>query len=175
MFFLLAFFLVACSSEKDEYHQDDKELAPVDWSKWNRPELHYYVREGEIEEIKKAIKTNPSVVSEKSANGSGSALFEAVRHGKYEIVSLLAESGADVNESLQFIDYNSPNVPKLDMRGYTPLHLAVENADGRMVKLLLSLGASTDATYHGKTVLEFAREQKNSSLIEILSNETESD
>ncbi len=153
---LLVLILSGCCKPNEASHSEDGVLVPVDWSMWIQPKLNVIIRESNLEWLKNAVEANPGLVHEKAANGSGSAIFEAVRLGNLEIVSYLVENGADVNESLVKISYRSPNIPELDMRGYSPIHMAAEHGNLEMVRLLKDLGADIRRTYSGKTALQIA-------------------
>lgn len=68
------------------------------------------------------------------SNGNGrTALHRAVEKGNYTVTELLLNKGAQINAQ--------------DKNGYAPLHIAVLNEDGEMVKLLITKKAALNAKF----------------------------
>lgn len=165
---LCSLFCSSCFQQESDHHPDDYELAPVDWSAWNKPILTPLIEAGDYNGLKSAISENPDLVHQQAANGTGSPLFDAVNSGSTKIVDLLLENGANINESLGVRKSSSKNIPDIDMTGYTPLHLAVEKSDLEMVKHLVELGADVEKEYSGKTPYELALEYDHKEIAEFL-------
>ncbi|KAK1450991.1 hypothetical protein CCUS01_11358 [Colletotrichum cuscutae] len=87
-------------------------------------------------------------------------LHQAVRHGLVEITGDLLSAGADVNVE--------------NMGGETPLSIALNNREPKIVRLLVEKGAYTDfvdtlkfrkaLAWHNEVILEISRENKNTML-----------
>ena len=93
---------------------------------------------------------------ERGATSKDDALIEASVNGHANIVSLLLDSGADVNANIN---------------GTTALMWASINGCEANVKLLLDRGADVNAIdEEGKTALMYAKEEKHSEIISILEN-----
>ena len=107
------------------------------------------------------LREQINLLNEKTVNTkdkhSSSILHNAIRHANEELVALLLEKGANINE---------PN--KL---GWTPLHTAVEFENVKLVKLLIEKGARTDIRdKSGDTPLENATEHMSTpKIVEIIS------
>lgn len=54
------------------------------------------------------------------------------------------------------------------MRGWRPIHLAVESGDIEMVRTLLELGAQTDVAFQGELPVDIANKQGNQEIAKIL-------
>lgn len=84
-------------------------------------------------------------------------LYIAARNGKYDIVLLLLNAGADINLT--------------NFESETALHIAVKRNHVDIVKLLLEKGARTDLrNTDGKTPVDIAREKENQELYTIFKN-----
>ncbi|XP_020319480.1 NF-kappa-B inhibitor alpha-like [Oncorhynchus tshawytscha] len=104
--------------------------------------LHLAVRELRQDCVREITSNCQSTDYLHVTNYSGvSALHLAVQRGKEDIISMLIEAGADVNQR----DPGS---------GRSPLHWAVESQSPRVVQLLLQRGANVDQpSYAGHTAL----------------------
>jgi ankyrin repeat protein len=90
-----------------------------------------------------------------AANAADLRVLEAVKSGNVDSARALVQQHADIN------------APGAD--GLTPLHLAVQAADGRMTELLLSAGANANATdRYGITPLWLAATNGDASAIQAL-------
>ncbi|CDW53208.1 Ank 2 domain containing protein [Trichuris trichiura] len=96
-------------------------------------DLHFAIRQGEIEQVKIAIET-PSLL--RSQRCLRTALSLAVQCGKEEVVKLLLQNGADVNQ----VSYDEFRLP------LAPLLVACRLGKVPIARLLLENGASPDST-----------------------------
>lgn len=96
-----------------------------------------------------------NVPLESTDSKGGTPLHWACYSGNDEAVSFLTAWNIQIN-------------PK-DNLGYTPLHLAVLSGSSRSVKRLLTKGADRSAIDNeGKTALDYAKEQKNENIADLL-------
>ncbi|XP_067113249.1 NF-kappa-B inhibitor beta [Osmerus mordax] len=112
--------------------------------------LHLAVRELRHDCVREITSNCQSADYLHVTNYSGvSALHLAVQRGREDIIGMLIEAGADVNQR----DLSS---------GRSPLHWAVESQSTRVVQLLLQGGASVDQpSYAGHTALYCALHRPN--------------
>ncbi|CAB1352688.1 unnamed protein product [Coregonus sp. 'balchen'] len=112
--------------------------------------LHLAVRELRQDCVREITSNCQSTDYLHVTNYSGvSALHLAVQRGKEDIISMLIEAGANVNQR----DLGS---------GRSPLHWAVESQSPRLVQLLLQGGANVDQpSYAGHTALYCALHRPN--------------
>ena len=106
-------------------------------SEFKDSQLRSAIKEGSIENVKKAIANGANVNALVRA-----PLYQAASRGHMEIVQLLIANGADVN-----------------VKGYaiigTPLHSAVFHSRKEIAELLISKGADVNAKRNdGKTPLD---------------------
>lgn len=93
----------------------------------------------------------------KDAAALDEALFRAVDSGHYEIVKLLLNKSANVNtQGWKFDEYA------------TPLHLAIERDNRRLVKLLIKYGADTNQCYRVYTPIALACSKEKIKVAEYL-------
>lgn len=120
--------------------------------------LHLAVREQRTEcvrELTSCTRSAPKHLNITNYAGVG-ALHLAVQKGRCDIISMLLEAGADVNQR----DQGS---------GRTPLHWAVESQNCAVVELLLKAGASVDQrSYAGHTPFYCALYRPNKRLQALL-------
>jgi hypothetical protein len=109
---------------------------------------------GDLREVE-ALLSKGADVNEKGLMGA-SPLYEAILYqAPFNIVQTLIDKGADVNRGL--------------INGWRPIHLAVQNNDEALVKLLLERGADTAARNgHGKTPLRIAEEKGYSTIARMI-------
>lgn len=98
----------------------------------------------------------------------GSVLIVAIHNGNLDIVSMLLHCGADPNKADRYGHYPLTEAVKetFDMEGQTKTPQTVQRS---IVQTLLKNGAdprTPDAT--GKSAFEYAREQHNKALLELL-------
>lgn len=112
--------------------------------------LHLAVRERRTECVREITTTSQNNDYLHITNYSGvSALHLAVQKGSDDIIGMLIEAGADVNQK----DLGS---------GRSPLHWAVESQSPQLVKLLIQGGANVDQpSYAGHTPLYCALHRHN--------------
>ena len=115
--------------------------------------------------VKKMVREDPAVAANPSATlglwGGATPLAIAAGQGDIEIVQLLLDAGADVNEGTYM-----PNAGGTA----TALTNAVWAGDSKIVELLLSRGAKPNVT-GGKfypTVLDFSRANSGPELVKLL-------
>ena len=100
-------------------------------------------KKGDVDVVRSLVAADPSLVHFRDADQS-TALHYAVWKGHSELVSLLLESGADVNA-------HNAN----DHWGTTPLHAAAHSNNSALVKLLAEKGADLNAVdMNGKSALD---------------------
>lgn len=84
-------------------------------------------------------------------------LHKAVRSGNIEVVQLVLDAGADVNEQADFAE--------------TPIHVAVEGSFAAIAALLISRGADLSLqSSFGGTALDIARKVGSEECVALLSN-----
>ncbi|CAM9188868.1 unnamed protein product [Scytosiphon promiscuus] len=103
------------------------------WAEWLKAPLEHAAARGDGELT--------TVLIEAGANGN--ALFPAVSYGHHTLVRILLEKGASTSEK--------------NADGYTPLHLAAKNRQGRIVRTLLIEGAdANEPDRRGRSPLHLA-------------------
>ncbi|KAJ3695411.1 hypothetical protein LUZ60_000788 [Juncus effusus] len=115
-------------------------------------------RDGDFQEAKALLEYNPRLARYSTFGGRNSPLHFAAARGHHEIVSLLIESGVDINlrnyhgqtalmqacqyghwEVVQTLMLFQPNVHKTDcLNGGTAIHFAALNGHARCIRLLLA-------------------------------------
>lgn len=148
----------------DGFHQGEPKLGPIpataplvpqpepiEWTRDDAPRFIQLVREGKTDTVREALDaaaTSGTVVEllEVLDPQTGyAALHEAASLGKDELVRMLADAGAQIDQP--------------GLMGLTPLHVATRSKRHSTVQLLLKLGASVNATtLSGDTPLHFAAE-----------------
>ena len=138
--------------------------------------LHHAVGSGDVEWVRQVLAEIPGLINQQHSRGNLAPLHEAVDDGHAEIVKVLIDAGADLNNQRfdgrtplhMAVSRNSINIVKalLDARAYidhvdynyiTPLHIAVSLGHRDIVELLLSEGASLHARKrHDVTPLHMA-------------------
>lgn len=93
-------------------------------------ELERAIRRKDIDAVKQSLDQTPALVNEKLGDepGSRKPIWEAIYSGNPNMVELLLDRGANVNE-------------EENDTGEIPLHTAVTRGDPQMVELLLKRGA----------------------------------
>ncbi|KAK4772801.1 hypothetical protein SAY86_014576 [Trapa natans] len=115
-------------------------------------------RDGDLQEARALLEYNPRLVRYSTSGVRNSPLHYSAAHGHHEIVSLLLESGVDINlknyrgqtalmqacqhghwEVVQTLILYGANIHRADyLNGGTALHLAALNGHSRCIRLLLS-------------------------------------
>ena len=113
-------------------------------------EVHFAAREGQLEQVRKLIQDDPSLVTAHDKSGY-TPLHWAADRGHLNVVRYLLGSGADINERAE--------------SGYTPLHQAAKAGQLNVVCYLLENGADIDARanqsyYYEATPLNVASDPK---------------
>jgi hypothetical protein len=150
----------------------------------------YSVGQGKIDEVKSILDANPEMVN--VSNDYGTLLCIAAGQGNREIVELLINRGAKVNEKFSRINgdftplYNAAgnghknvaefliakgaqvNVKMKD--GWTPLHIAVWSGHRDVAELLIDKGADVNAkrTTDGTTTLYWAAAKGHADVVKLL-------
>lgn len=118
-------------------------------------DMHTAIERNDVAKVRALIerKTNPNL--RKDTRASPTFLTQAARLGREEIVSLLVQSGADVNG--------------MDGDAMTPLMWASWNGHLKIVMLLIKAGADVNAQdKRGDSVLNYAVLGKNAETIAAL-------
>jgi ankyrin repeat protein len=138
---LFLFIVIGCGSAQEKKYAADA--------------VNQAAYTGDIELIREILKTNPDRDARDSFGGA--ALHDAMFQKNIEVVTLLIESGYDVNAI-------GP------ANGYTPLHDAVMANNAGAARVLLEHGARRDIKgKDGLTPLEKAIKENKTELITILS------
>jgi hypothetical protein len=94
-----------------------------------------------------------------------SDLESAADRGDTALAKVAIKEGADVNEAA------TAREKITGVKGYKVLHVAAENGHVEVVKLLIGLGANSNAKLaNGKTALDLARENDHKAVIQVLTN-----
>ena len=107
-------------------HPDNNRSAKVKSFQTGSTAAHEAAREGDFESLEQVLNALEDIVNKKDANG-WTPLHEGARGGYLEVVELLVEKGADINE--------------ITANGETPLYWAGKNDHGPVAKFLEELGA----------------------------------
>lgn len=145
---------------------------------------------GNIEEVKRRVNNDPTIVNRPSSGLDSLPLFDAVSFSHLEITRILLANGADVNAktprskitslhiAAQLLNYDmvelllikgaDPNSANSD--GWTPLHYCMAKDDD-ISNLLIACGANPNAKdKYGQTPSDIARvRQVNVDLNQIIS------
>lgn len=110
-------------------------------------------RSGNLADLEKLYKEDPSVISKKNEAGYPPIILAAY-HGREKVVKFLLDKNVNINEAS---DYG------------TPLMAAVVKGSETIVKLLLDKKANTDITdINGFTALHYATQFKRVEIIALL-------
>jgi ankyrin repeat protein len=99
------------------------------------------VASGDADGVRELIEANPSLL--RQIGNSGGLLTLAVKHGQLEMVRLLLELGADVDERIMLEQVEEPTLSW----GY-PLWHAAEQNEVEIARLLLERGADPNANVY---------------------------
>jgi ankyrin repeat protein len=117
---------------------------------------------GNIDIVVSLLKAGSDINERAHGNNGQTALYAATNAGKFSVVELLVQSGANIDAP----GCNSTTFPR------PALLVALERNDYTLVELLLNSGANPNAPafgYYGTTLLEAARnENKNERIISLL-------
>jgi len=121
------------STEEDKWlrqHPDNKKSAKRDTSTTGSTQAHRFAQDGDVEGLTKVVGKLKHLVNAKDANG-WTPLHEGARGGFEDIVKVLVEKGADINQKTEGED------------GRSALYIAIEEngEDSPIVEFLESLGA----------------------------------
>jgi ankyrin repeat protein len=130
-----------------------------DYDETGRTPLLHASRVGHLEAILNILKVGANIDTI-SQYGNETAVYLAAEAGHEIIVSALISRNADVN---------IPNI-----HGVTPLYIASQSGNVRVVELLLEAGARRDSV-GGLTPLMVAAIRGNSDVVKLLANSSETD
>ena len=117
--------------------------------------MHSAIEKNDVSKVRALLKAKTTPNMRKDTRASPTFLTQAARLGREEIVSLLIQSGADVNG--------------MDGDAMTPLMHASWNGHTKVVQLLLKAGADVNAEAKwGDTAISFAREGKHQQIVAML-------
>jgi ankyrin repeat protein len=122
-------YIVAGTREAQKWHArhpDNNRSAKVNSSLTGSTAAHRAAQEGDLESLEEVLSALEDIVNKKDANG-WTPLHEGARGGYLEVVQLLVEKGADINE--------------ITANGETPLYWAGKNEHGPVAKFLEGMGA----------------------------------
>lgn len=120
--------------------------------------LHWAVGSGDVEQVRQVLAESPGLINQQHSRGNLAPLHEAVDDGHTEIVQVLIDAGADLNNQ------------RFD--GRTPLHMAVSRGSIDIVKALLAAGAYIDPVdYDYITPLHIAVSLGHTEIVELLLRE----
>jgi ankyrin repeat protein len=126
------------------------------------------VKKGGVNVIKKLIRSNSTFLNVTDKDGN-TILHVAAANGHRNVVKLLLESGADVNQKISLELPLPPYTVVSSRANWTPLHTAVYNNHRDIVTLLLAKGAEIDAkTSLDESALLLAACQANDDIVKIL-------
>merc|ERR1712176_1168389 len=129
----LPFYIRDDSTEANRWrarHPNNKKSAKRESFTTGSTAAHHFAQEGDVKQLTEVVDKLGHLVNAKDSNG-WTPLHEGARGGHEEVVKLLIEKGADVNERT-----NGSN-------GKTPLYIAMEENDDEspIIALLESFGA----------------------------------
>jgi ankyrin repeat protein len=144
---------------------------------------------GDYSRLVDLLKTNPNLINQPASDGF-SLLGLATFFGQQEVVQLLLDSGAAVNQhsqntmrvaplhsavaigSIELVKILLDHGAQIDapqQNGITALHAAAHHGNTELVQLLLKQGADSSLqTSEGKTALDFAKEDGHQDIIQFL-------
>ncbi|CAI9744105.1 ankyrin repeat RF_0381 isoform X4 [Octopus vulgaris] len=149
------------------------------------------IQNGDFEDVERLIKENPDKVKETTSNGL-TLLMAACERGSISLITLLTESGADLNigdkdkrtalhyavdnrqtEAVASLVSRRANVNEQNSQGDTPLHRAVWNKDEDVVKVLLNIKGNNNLQVNkknkdSKTPLHLASQNGQTKIVKLL-------
>ncbi len=155
-------------------------------------DLHEAAAAGALERVRELLDAEPGQVNQPAADGF-SALGLACFFGHREVVRLLIDRGADVDQAaanalrvapvhaaaarrdaviLAMLLAAGANPNAVQQKGFTPLHTAASEGQRAMVELLLSHGADPRIRCEdGRLPEDLAREKRHDAVADILEEE----
>ena len=148
---MIIIFLLVITSEVDFKGRND--YSNKEEKRWFARDLINAVVEDDLAKLKRLLSSG---VSPNGCNSEGStALHEAAKYNRTEVINLLVKYGASVNTATLF--------------GNTPLHHAVVSHSTAVIKLLLLHGANARVrNIHNETPLDRARQLKREGAVRLL-------
>ncbi|KAI1714077.1 ankyrin repeats (3 copies) domain-containing protein [Ditylenchus destructor] len=156
--------------------------------------LRHAAREGSLDDCRDLLAQHPNIVNEKDPDDA-TALYYACSNGHLDIVKLLVENGADIEqkgpgvrvkwqtgtplmaacwgqhaEVVEYLLSVGARINRKSLQGTTALHDAVENGDHHLVSLLLKAGATQQKDRWGCTPLRGAAFAAHGHLFSLLLN-----
>lgn len=114
---------------------------------------------GDAAKIKQLLDEGADINEEYQAVGATALYFAVYNNASPETVKLLLERGANVNKGMN--------------NGWRPIHLAVDNNNVTLVKLLLDHGADIHGASPGGTAQQLAAKHGNTAILKLLSQASE--
>ncbi len=132
--------------------------------------LHEAIKTGNLQKVEELLNSRffkPNVNATENIASAGSVyrtpLIMAISRNHYSIANLLIRKGADVNAGIAqrrgYITFK-----------YKPIHVAINNENVKILKLLINNGANPTLTVQGKTPLDIARRKNNLEIILLLND-----
>ena len=147
------------------------------------PEIHFHVKDGRVEEVKKLLDNDPNLINSTTKSGD-TPLHWAIRTKRKTVVNVLLEYGANVTAVNNYgntclhvaAEYNRPELVELMLRkaadihaknmyGATPLHEAARTHSNEAIRTLLKAGANIKAkNNYGHTPMDKAISSRRTSM-----------
>lgn len=155
--------------------------------------LFQAVEAGETNEVVEMLKEQPSLIKKENEYGL-TLLGIAAHYGKFEVIQVLLQFGAEVNaishsklsfipqntalhaaiagkksiEVIELLLQNGADCNIVDSEGFTPLHIAAFEGNIIIADLLLKHGAKLNLSKNGKTPIQIAEERGNIDFVNFL-------
>jgi len=125
-------------------------LVPNSYIDHNDTALTFVLRHGFHDEIVVNVcRAQPQLVAMQARTSAETPLFSAIHHGRADLAVWLLNSFDDLN-----VDANTPD-------GKTALILAAHDGQAGVVQRLLDHAADANATFRGRTALQWAQDSSN--------------
>jgi len=166
--------------EVDEYVFSSWILKSKGWT-----DLHLAAARGQAEQVTALLNQGQSIAARN--HNERTPLYEAAKRGRFEVVQILVERGADLEARgkqgytplftavgrghiavVQLLLAKGANIHARCDCGSTALHEAVRGGQAEVALLLLEHGADVNARANGQTALQFAEEQEQDEIADLL-------